>query len=99
MELSKVEIIISNSFLQELIQKLEDLGVNGYTALEIFRGKGVKRGEQLSEGLLPITRNTLVFTIASSEVVEKIIKNIQPYLDDRGGALMTYKIDYASGLS
>ncbi len=99
MEIIKIEIIISNTFLQSLIEKLESAGIHGYTAVEIFRGKGVKRGEQLSEGLLPTSRNTLLFTVASAEMVQKIIETIQPFLDDRGGILMTYKIDYASGLS
>lgn len=99
MDIIKIEIIISNTFLQPLIEKLEKVGVHGYTAIEIFRGKGVKRGEQLSEGLLPTSRNTLLFTIASNDLTKQIIENIQPFLDERGGVLMTYKIDYASGLS
>lgn len=99
MEIIKVEIIISNTFLQSLIEQLEAVGVHGYTAVEIFRGKGAKRGEHLSEGLLPTSRNTLIFTIASAELSQKIIDTVQPFLDDRGGVLFTYKLDYASGLS
>lgn len=99
MNIIKIEIIISNTFLQQLVEQLESLGVHGYTAIEIFRGKGTKRGEQLSEGLLPTSRNTLLFTIASEEVSKSIIERIQPFLDERGGVILTYKIDYASGLS
>lgn len=99
MEIRKVEIIISNTFLQPLIEMLENVGVHGYTAVEIFRGKGAKRGEHLSEGLLPTSRNTLLFTIASADLSTKIIETVQPFLDDRGGVLLTYKLDYASGLS
>ena len=99
MKLLKIEIIISNTFLQQLVEILEKSGVHGYTALDIFRGKGTTRGEHLSEGLLPTSRNSLLFTIASEELTTKIIENVQPFLDDRGGVLLTYKIDYASGLS
>lgn len=99
MELIKIEIIIANAFLEGLIHKLEQTGIHGYTALEIFRGKGVKRGEHLSEGLLPTTRNSLVFTIGTKETTDRVIENIQTYLDERGGVLITYKIEYASGLS
>lgn len=99
MNLLKIEIIISNTFLQTLLEKLENMGVHGYTALEIFRGKGAKRGEQLSEGLLPTTRSSLIFTIASEELTTTIIENVQPFLDERGGILLTHKIEYASGLS
>lgn len=99
MDIIKIEIIISNTFLQPLIEKLEKVGVHGYTAIDIFRGKGIKRGEHLSEGLLPTSRNTLLFTIATAELSSKIIESVQPYLDERGGVLLTYKVDYASGLS
>ncbi|MDN5215824.1 hypothetical protein QQ020_27345 [Fulvivirgaceae bacterium BMA12] len=99
MELLKIEIIISNTFLQDLIQKLEKVGVHGYTAIEIFKGKGIKKGEQLSEGLLPTTRNSLVFTVSTAEITQKVIENIQPYLDDRGGLIITSRVIYASGLS
>jgi len=99
MDIIKIEIIISNTFLQPLIEMLEDVGVHGYTALEIFRGKGIKRGEHLSEGLLPTSRNTMLFTIASAELSSKIVEQIQPYLDERGGILLTYNVNYASGLA
>lgn len=99
MKYYKIEIIVSNSFFQDLIARLERLGVHGYTALEIFKGKGAKNGEQLSEGLLPITRSSLVFTVATRALTNKVIEHIQPYLDQRGGVLITYPIHYASGLS
>jgi nitrogen regulatory protein PII len=99
MKYQKIEIIISNSFLQELIKKMEKVGVHGYTALEIFRGKGVKRGEQLAEGLLPTTRSSLVFTIASESLTQKIIDELQPYLEERGGVIYTYDVNYVSGHS
>ncbi len=98
MDIIKIEIIVSNTFLQSLIEKLEQIGVHGYTALEIFRGKGIKRGEHLSEGLLPTSRSTLLFTITSKNLSEKIKDTIQPFLDERGGVMLTYKIDYASEL-
>lgn len=99
MELYKIEIIIANAFLQRLTEQLEDLGVHGYTALEISRGKGIKRGEHLAEGLLPTTRNSLLFSVAPKQVVDQVITQLKIYLEERGGILMTYKIDYASGLS
>lgn len=99
MDLLKIEIIISNTFLQELIEKLEKAGVHGYTAIEIFRGKGIKRGEHLSEGLLPITRNSLVFSIGTQEVADRVIDNFRAYLDERGGLILITKIEYASGFS
>ncbi len=80
MYLLKIEIIISNTFLQGLLERLEKSGIHGYTALEIFRSKGIKKGEHLSEGLLPITRNSLVFSIGHRETVEQVIENIKSFI-------------------
>lgn len=99
MEFYKIEIVIANTFLETLIEQLEDLGVQGYTAIEITRGKGIKRGEHLTEGLLPTTRSSLIFTVCKEEITEKVVRHIQPFLDKRGGVIITYKIHYASGLS
>jgi nitrogen regulatory protein PII len=99
MELVKIEIIIADTFLQELIELLEEMGIKGYTAFEIFRGKGKKRGEQLSEGLLPTSRNLLVFTVVTQEIINTYVTKIQEYLNERGGVLITYPVQYASGLT
>ncbi|RED97918.1 P-II family nitrogen regulator [Marinoscillum furvescens] len=99
MKLQKIEIIIANSFLQDLIQQLEGCGIHGYTALEIFRGKGTQRGEQLSEGLLPITRNSLVFTITEEKLSEQVIQKLDPFISERGGVLIVTEVTHAIGIS
>lgn len=99
MKYFKTEIIISNIFLQELVLLLEEIKIQGYTALEIARGKGIRRGEQLSESLLPFSRSSLVFVVSSKTQSETIVKTLQPYLDDWGGAIISYPVHYASGLS
>lgn len=95
---NKVEIIISDIHLDHLIERLEELGITGYTTLSIDRSKGPKRGEQQMDGLLPTSHNSLFFTITTEEIAQAIIKNIQPFLDRRGGVLIIYPITYASGL-
>lgn len=99
MTLQKLEIIIANSFLQDLIHHLEACGIHGYTALEIFRGKGAQRGEQLSEGLLPITRNSLVFTITDEAMSKKVIEKLEPFISERGGVLIATEVVHALGIS
>ncbi len=99
MDIIKIEIIISNTFLQPLIKLLEEASVQGYTAIEIVRGKGIKQGEHLSEGLLPTSRRTLLFTLTTAKNSKQIMKKVQPFLDHRGGILMMHPIAYASGLN
>lgn len=99
MELQKLEIIISNSYLEELVNHLEEIGVNGYTALEIFRGKGIRSGEHLSEGLLPTTRNTLIICLVTEDVVNEIFEDLTKYIDVRRGVLFTVPVLRHIGIS
>lgn len=99
MELQKLEIIISNSYLEELVNHLEEIGVNGYTALEIFRGKGIRSGEHLSEGLLPTTRNTLIICLVTEDVVDEIFEDLKKYINDRSGVLFTVPVLRYMGIS
>lgn len=94
----KVEIILSHSYMDELLQELEAIDVKGYTALEISRGKGIKRGEMLAEGLLPTTRTSLFFMITGASEMNRIIERMEPFLELRGGAMFTTRIKYATGL-
>lgn len=99
MKMIKIEIIISNSFLQTLIEQLESLDIHGYTAIEIFRGKGVTRGEQVSEGLLPITRNTLLFTIAPETQAYNIREELKDFLSETGGVMIANPLEFVEGIS
>ncbi len=99
MQYFKVEIIVANTFIDHLLDKMEQIDVKSYTALDISRGRGVKRGENLSEGLLPTTSNSLIFTVTTESQKDKMIQQLQPYLDERGGVLIAYPINYASGLT
>lgn len=92
MALQKLEIIISNSYLKELVNHLEDLGVQGYTALEITKGKGIRSGEHLSEGLLPTTRSTLLISLVSEEIANKIFDNLEKFITDRHGVVFIVPI-------
>ncbi|GEM_PF-6234962 len=92
MALQKLEIIISNSYLEQLVDHLEDLGVHGYTALEIFRGKGIKTGDHLSEGLLPTTRSTMLICLVGEAMVEDIFGDLEKYINDRNGVVFTVPV-------
>lgn len=96
MEIVKLEIIIANSFLPDLVQRLEKLGVEGYTALDVSRGKGMEQGEHLSEGLLPVTRNTLLFSVIHTDLSETVVEQLGPYLHERGGMIIISQVVYCS---
>lgn len=92
MQLQKLEIILSNSYLEELVAHLEEIGVRGYTALEISRGKGIKTGEHLSEGLLPTSRNSLIICLVTEPTVDEIFDDLMQYINDRNGVLFTVPV-------
>lgn len=92
MELQKLEIIISNPYLEELVNHLEEIGVNGYTAIEISRGKGIRSGEHLSEGLLPTTRKVMLICLVTENVVNEIFEDLKTYINDRSGVLFTVPV-------
>lgn len=96
MEIVKLEIIIANSFLQDLVQRLEQLGVEGYTAMDISRGKGMEQGEHLSEGLLPVTRNSLLFSVIHKDVSETVVEQLGVFIHERGGMLLISQVMYCS---
>ncbi len=96
MEIVKLEIIIANSFLQDLVQRLEKMGVEGYTAMDISRGKGMEQGEHLSEGLLPVTRNSLLFSVIHKDIAEAVAEQLGAYIHERGGMMLITPVMYCS---
>jgi len=94
MDYLKVDIVIAHSYLRELITLLESLGVTSYTVLEITHTKKAGGHERLAEGLLSVTRSSLLFTIASEKLTKTIIEKVQPYLTDRDGFLIAYPVSY-----
>ena len=98
MELQKLEIIISNTYLEELVDHLEEIGVQGYTALEISRGKGARKGEHLSDGLLPTSRSTLLICLVTEEMVDEIFDDLHKYINERNGVLFTVPVLRFMGL-
>lgn len=92
MSLQKLEIIIANTYLEELVNYLEVIGVKGYTALEITRGKGARKGEHLSDGLLPTSRSTLLICLVTEEIVNEIFENLKVYINKRNGVLFTVPV-------
>ena len=96
MEIVKLEIIIASTFLPDLVQRLESLGVEGYTALEIARGKGMEQGEHLAEGLLPVTRNTLLFSVVYKDLADRVVQELDSYLRERGGMFIVTEVVYCS---
>ena len=86
--MKKLEVVIPNSFLEEVIKDFAKADIHGYTALDIDRGKGENKGENLLAGLIPVTRNTYVFAICNLKEAQTAQKLIEPLLEETGGILV-----------
>ena len=99
MNIQKLEIIISNMYLEELVNHLERIGLNGYTAIEVARGKGAREGEHLADGLLPTTRSTLLISIVTEETAKEIFDDLHKYIEKRKGVMFTVPVMQSMGVS
>ena len=97
MNMQKLEIVIPDSFLEDLVHALDDAGAPGYTALEISRGKGKKFGETLIAGLLPVTRSTYIFTLCKQEIITKAVMLIDPIIEEVGGIYTVTNVALVGG--
>lgn len=68
----------------------------GYTAIDVSRGKGMEQGEHLSEGLLPVTRNSLLFSVIPKDLSETVVDELGGYLHERGAMTIISNIAYCS---
>lgn len=84
----KIEIIIQTIYLDKLLDFLEDRLIRGFSAFEIDRGKGTKRGEHMVEGLLPTSRWTYMFSITQESTYQVMREDLCAFLDKFKGALV-----------
>lgn len=99
MSLKRIEVIVDDIHLDNVLALLERCGVLGYTAIEVARSKGLKKGESLREGLLPTTRKTLLFSIVPEARAEKLRVCLEPFLEERAGVLICSTVEFATGLT
>ena len=99
MNYSKIEIIINQRSLSDLVMTLGDIQVTGYTVIDVIAGKGIKQGTQVSDELFLASNQVMLFTIVDDELAETIIRHIQPFLDVNKGVMIMYSITYGSGLN
>lgn len=90
----KIEIIISDMLLDALLSEFDRHNITGYTAIPILRGKGTGHGEQLSEGLLPTTKKTLIFAVVDSKISDQIIDKISPIINELDAWSICYPVRY-----
>ncbi len=83
----KVEIVVDNQRLEQVLRVLEGVGVSGYTLIRNVAGHG-DRGVRAGDGLNSELNNSYVMTACPQEQVEPILNGVRPLLNEFGGVCL-----------
>lgn len=83
----KIEIIADSLEIQNILNRLEEQGISGYTVIKDVMGKG-ERGLRAGDELTDVFKNSYVMTTCTAEQVPAIIESIRPILKRFGGVCL-----------
>ncbi|MCF6331363.1 MAG: hypothetical protein L3I99_07460 [Sulfurimonas sp.] len=81
----RVEIIVSHNILTEILKKLDELHVTGYTLIQEVAGKGDRGVVSLSSVRVGTYANSYIIISCNAQTAENIAKEIYVYLSKYGG--------------
>ncbi|MFL5730752.1 MAG: P-II family nitrogen regulator [Cytophagaceae bacterium] len=90
--MKKVEIIIESIFLDRIIKELDEIGVGGYTVIDIIKGKGQRGGVVKTYGITGVYKNSYMFAIVSDPEQKKIVDKVTPIIKELGGILICSEV-------
>jgi nitrogen regulatory protein PII len=82
--IKRVEIVTDSLEIQEVIETVDLLGINGYTLIREVLGKG-ERGVQSGDELTGVFKNSLLLVACDTDKVPALVEAIRPILKKRGG--------------
>ncbi len=82
--MKRIEIVIDEGKLEELLILMNEVGVRGYTFLKKAGGLG-SRGTRRPDGLFFEEENAMVILACQEEQTEKLITALRPKLKEFGG--------------
>lgn len=83
----RVEIVIDELVVPEVLRMLEAEGVTGWTLLRDVRGKG-SRGERAADDVTAVATNALVLVACTPEQAKRIGERLRPLLKRQGGLML-----------
>jgi nitrogen regulatory protein PII len=84
--MQKLEVIIDKSFLRRLLEIFDSAGVEGYSAMDVVKGKGEKNAES-SDGSI-IANNLYIISLVEMPMIEKLKFQITALLNETGGVMV-----------
>jgi nitrogen regulatory protein PII len=82
--MKRIEIIIHEESLEELLQLFQDANVHGYTVIKKVGGFG-STGERDQDDFILEQYNAMLVLVCNEYEAEKLISLLQPKLKDFGG--------------
>lgn len=82
--IKRVEVVTEFLEMPEIIEKVEELGISGYTLIKDVIGKG-GRGFQQADELTDVFKNSLLLVACTDAQAEQLVTAIRPMLKKRGG--------------
>ncbi len=80
----KIEWIVEESVLPQIIRAIDDLGATGYSVVRHVSGKG-HHGERHGAGVSGVFDNAMIVVITTAETAERLLEETKSLLRDRVG--------------
>ncbi len=93
----RVEIVVSHNIINEILTKLDELQITGYTMVPEVAGKGDRGVLSLSNVGFGTYANSYIIISCSSETAENIAREMYAYLSKFGGLCLisdSYQVDH-----
>lgn len=87
MPVKKIEIIVDELEMPNVLKLLDAAGVSGYTVIKDATGKG-DRGLREGDDLTGVFANSYVMTACPAEKLDLIVESVRPILKQRGGVCL-----------
>lgn len=94
--LKRLEIVIDEEKLEELITLLNEVGVRGYTFIRQAGGLG-SRGTRRSDDLFFERTNAMVILACEEKQAERVVTTLRPRLKEFGGMCLVSDCDWVIG--
>ena len=88
----KVEIVIAQPIMRQILDLLDNLGCTGYTVVRAISGKGHHSSWDLSD-LSDSTRHVVIVVIVSEEAAARILEEIKQVFRHHHGIVFTSSVE------
>jgi nitrogen regulatory protein PII len=83
----RIEMVVDNAFLDTVEDTLNYIGVDGFTVIDVYEGKGEKGGFQHPLGSNNSDKKRYLFVYCSNEEQQKIIAALSDLFEEKGGIM------------